>query len=172
MNKIQSIVNTLNKLSNCDLLAVYDSYCDWSDDPRIHPMSEIDDWMSDKLPSEIIGSIQGEFNISDSYFECSDTLVSYESIDEAIECCVSNGMEGLAEYLADNWDSYASDIDSGIMNYIAYSVYCDFVEWAKVEDPECGEWIEDEINMEDPLTEEWEDLFEDARKNHESEENE
>ena len=159
--QVNEIASILKNISESDLLTLNNDYCDnhsYMED-YIYSMSEFDDLMSCKTPTEILECVKSDFSIYDEYFR--DTMYGLES-GNIIENLMQHDFDDLAEYLIKNGDVndiLADNEDTIKMEFINYatSVVDDNELNINLEDFET--YIDDNITSE-VYTERWEDLVE------------
>ena len=86
--QVNEIVSILENIGDRDLIALNNEYCDNHSyvENYIYPMSEFDDLMCYKTPTEILVSLASDFSIYDEYFRDSIYgLVSGNSIEDLMQ---------------------------------------------------------------------------------------
>lgn len=168
--QVNEIVSILKNISDSDLITLNNDYCDTNSymEDYIYSMSEFDDLMSSRTPTEILECVKSDFSIHDEYFR--DTMYGLES-GNIIEDLMQVDFDDLAEYLIENGDVndiLADNEDTIKMEFINYvtSVVNDNNLSIDLEDLE--EWIDDNISSE-VYTELWEDLVEQVIEDFQSE---
>lgn len=83
------IEEAIYKMDTAELVQTHNNYCyQYKDmDAFVYPMSEIDDVLSKKTPTEILKMTNKDFNINDSYFyfdRCGD-ISSFDESEEALD---------------------------------------------------------------------------------------
>ena len=95
-----------SELSNDELVTVWNEYCDNNNytDDRIYYMSEFDDMMCDRTPSEIARDVwSNDFCVNCDYFQWSVYLTSTDYPEEMVD------FDALADYILSNDTSLYND---------------------------------------------------------------
>ena len=158
VNEIASILENINE---SDLLTLNNDFCETNSymEDYIYSMSEFDDLMSSKTPTEILECVKSDFSIYDEYFR--DTMYGLES-GNFIEDLMQVDFDDLAEYLIENGDVndiLADNEDTIKMEFINYATSIVEENSMSIDLEDLEEWINNNISSE-VYTEFWEDLIE------------
>lgn len=163
--QVNEIASILENISDIDLLTLNNDYCDnhsYMED-YIYPMSEFDDLMCCKTPTEILECVKNDFSIYDEYFR--DTMYGLES-GHTIEDIIQVDFDDLAEYLIENGDIndiLADNEDTIKIEFINYAIGVVKDNEMKIDLEDLENYIDDNLTSE-VYTERWEDLLEQVVK--------
>lgn len=159
--QVNEIASILKNINDSDLLTLNNDYCDNHSyvEDYIYSMSEFDDLMSSRTPTEILERVKSDFSIYDEYFR--DSTYGLES-GNSIEDLMQVNFADLAEYLIENGDVndiLADNEDTIKMEFINYATSIVEENNMSIDLEDLEEWIDNNISSE-VYTELWEDLVE------------
>lgn len=159
--QVNEIASILKNITDSDLLTLNNDYCDANSymEDYIYSMSEFDDLLSCKTPTQILESVSSDFSINDEYFR--DTMYGLES-GNSIEDLMQVDFDDLAEYLIENGDVndiLADNEDTIKMEFINYATSVVEDNGMSIDLEDLETFIDDNITSE-VYTELWEDLVE------------
>lgn len=161
------LVSILERLEDYQIVSIHNEYCEHSSyENRVYYMSEIDELLYDRTPTEILDCLTSSFNKNDKFIV--DTIYGLESYNN-IEDCVD--FDELADFLIEN-----GDVDN-ILEANDQEIYEEFIncacEYSNLDDDsDFRDFLEDNLSYSETYETKWSDLYEDYMQQFKEDNNE
>lgn len=161
------LVNILEELEDYQIVTIHNEYCDkHAYDHRIYYMSEIDELLYGKTPTEILDCLTSSFDKTDEFIV--DTIYGLQSYNN-IEDCVD--FDELADFLIEY-----GDVDN-ILEANDQEIYDEFIncacEYSNLDDDsDFRDFLEDNLSYSETYETKWYDLYEDYMEQFKEDNNE
>lgn len=105
----EKLEDFLEEMSDDDVIAMWNNYCDNNryEDDRIWYVSDFDDLMSGKLPSEVVEELSSSFSLNDEYMVF--TMYGISSFSYVNDDVCPIYISDLADYILENDDELEND---------------------------------------------------------------
>ncbi len=105
----EKLEDFLEEMSDDDVIAMWNNYCDNNryEDDRIWYVSDFDDLMQGKLPSEVVEELSSNFSLNDEYMVF--TIYGIASFSYVSDDVCPIYISDLADYILENDDELEND---------------------------------------------------------------